>query len=87
MTETFKIKFVDYKHYKILQQPEIEFPQCKMCDILIESIAFPETNPTSIYLRGRSKMYDEFVVKLYPKHLKALDEFCKYKHWRFVICI
>ena len=87
MTETFEIKFVDDKRYKILQQPEIEFPQCKMCDIAIASIAFPETNPTSICLRGSKKEYDEFIVKLYPKHLKALEGFCKYKQWRFVACI
>ena len=87
MTETFEIKFVDDKRYKILQQPEIEFPQCKMCDIAIVSIAFPETNSEAVYLRGSKKEYDEFVVKLYPKHLKALEEFCKYKQWRFIACI
>lgn len=87
MTETFEIKFVDDKRYKILQQPEIEFSQCKMCDIIIASISFPETSPTSICLRGSTKEYNELMVKLYPNHLKALEELCKHKQWRFVICI
>lgn len=87
MTDTFEIRFIDYNHYKILQQPEIEFPQCKMCDIIIASVSFPETSSSAICLRGSSKNRDEVIVELYPKHLKALEEFCKYKHWRFVICI
>ena len=87
MTETFEIKFVDDKSYKILQQPEIEFPQCKMCDIIIASVSFPETSFSAICLRGSKKSCDDFRLTLYPKHLKALDEFCKHKQWRFVICI
>ena len=88
MTDTFEIKFVNDNNYRIIQQPERDFTYDDIFDeISIYSMSFPASNINSICLCGSNSERDDYSIKLFPKHLKALEEFCKYKQWRFIACI
>ena len=86
MTKTFRIKLHTNTTYEILNQPTRDF-NYRIGDIFVASASFPCADISNIYLQGGAYNRDDWIVKLYPNHLKTLEELCRRQHWRFIICM
>ena len=86
MTDTLKIKFEYGNNYRIVQQPRRSLAY-RIGDIYVASCSYPCADSSNIYLRGTDLSRDDWLVKLFPNHLNALEELCRRQHWRFVACL
>lgn len=86
MTKTFRIKLHTNTTYQILNQPTRDFSY-RIGDIFVASASHPCSDSSNIYLRGGDYSRDDLIIRLFPEHLKTLEELCMRQHWRFVICI
>lgn len=86
MTETFRIILHTNTTYQILNQPKRDFSY-RIGDSYVASCSYPYADSSNIYLRGSDYSRDDWLVILYPEHLKILEELCRRQYWRFVVCL